>query len=534
VLSDDAGGRNEAFDIALAEVESVVPELLARHDVPGLAVGVFAAGQVAARCFGSLGRTDPRPVEPGTIFSVQSVSKLFTATAVMVLVDAGIVDLDAPITEYLQEFSVRSAFETGPEGLMTIRHLLSHTAGFTHEAPIGSNYGLEDASFDEHLESISQTWLRFPVGHHCEYSNLGVDLAGAILERRTGASFSDAVRELLFEPLGLEASSYDLGAIAAAPSRAIGHEPGFASVPLKVPMVTSGGLYTSLDDAMRFAAFHQRQCVGLLSESTHHEMRHIPFAAQGQEFGYALGIHHQSRGGGVPISGHAGNGFGFHADLAWSEAEDFGVVVLVNSGHPGVKWRVADDVIGKLGTPVTPQRLDRVSIQHEPRKASDGEFTGSYLGRQGSAQVTGLSGSSHLNLQLGASAEDLTRIEDDLFAGDSQDVEFLRDGSHVVRHMRRLGDGATFYRNIATPGTAAGLLEGNFEVHQWGQRVALVTVLRVYGHGVLRLQWDGEPTQDLWLTPVADGVFLTTTGETLDLVQTPASYASLTLRATQP
>ena len=99
-----------------------------------------------------------------TIFSVQSMSKMFTATAVMQAVAAGRLDLDEPITTYLPGFTVHSAFEEHPERKITLRMLLSHTAGFTHEAPVGNNNELEPGDFDAHVRSISDTWLRFPVG----------------------------------------------------------------------------------------------------------------------------------------------------------------------------------------------------------------------------------------------------------------------------------------------------------------------------------------------------------------------------------
>ena len=73
---------------------------------------------------------------------------------------------------------------------MTLRHLLSHTAGFTHEAPVGNNLVVGRASFAAHCRSISDTWLRFPVGHHYEYSNLGIDLAAFVIERVSGLPFT--------------------------------------------------------------------------------------------------------------------------------------------------------------------------------------------------------------------------------------------------------------------------------------------------------------------------------------------------------
>ena len=94
-----------------------------------------------------------------------------------------------PITTYLPGFTVHSAFEAHPERRITLRMLLSHTAGFTHEAPLGNNYEPEPGDFDAHVRSISDTWLRFPVGTGYAYSNLGIDLAGYILEQVSNKPF---------------------------------------------------------------------------------------------------------------------------------------------------------------------------------------------------------------------------------------------------------------------------------------------------------------------------------------------------------
>ena len=114
--------------------------------------------------FGSTESDARTPVTVDTIFSVQSMSKAFTVTAVMRAVQAGRLDLDVPITTYLPSFEVRSAFEPHPERRITLRMLLSHTAGFTHEAPLGNNYEPEPGDFEAHVASIADTWLRPPVG----------------------------------------------------------------------------------------------------------------------------------------------------------------------------------------------------------------------------------------------------------------------------------------------------------------------------------------------------------------------------------
>jgi CubicO group peptidase (beta-lactamase class C family) len=93
-----------------------------------------------AAAFGVKKVWSAEPVTTETMFNVQSISKLYTATAAMLAVQDGLVELDVPITTYLPEFTVWSKFEAHPERRITLRHLLSHTAGFTHEAPVGNNY----------------------------------------------------------------------------------------------------------------------------------------------------------------------------------------------------------------------------------------------------------------------------------------------------------------------------------------------------------------------------------------------------------
>ena len=181
VVADDAAAT------VVARYRERIPELMAEQGIPGLAVALVDKDRtVWLAGFGRLDGRGSAPVNADTIFSVQSMSKLFTATAVMQAVAAGRLDLDEPITTYLPGFTVHSAFEEHPERKITLRMLLSHTAGFTHEAPVGNNNELDPGDFDAHVRSISQTWLRFPVGTGLAYSNLGIDLAGLHPRARRG------------------------------------------------------------------------------------------------------------------------------------------------------------------------------------------------------------------------------------------------------------------------------------------------------------------------------------------------------------
>src|SRR5688572_21498911 len=143
---------------------SAIRKAISEHGIPGGAVALIHAGKVVwTEGFGVTDRASARPVDATTIFSIQSTSKHFTATAIMLAVQKGLLDLDVPITTYVPDFSVHSRFERDPQKKMTLRLLLSHRAGFTHEAPVGSNFDAASPSFDAHMRSISDTWLRYPV-----------------------------------------------------------------------------------------------------------------------------------------------------------------------------------------------------------------------------------------------------------------------------------------------------------------------------------------------------------------------------------
>jgi CubicO group peptidase (beta-lactamase class C family) len=151
----------------------------------GAAIAVVDNKQIIwEKTFGCVDEDSSRPVDANKIFSIQSMSKSFTALAVLMAVQDGLVDPDTPIKEYLPAFKVNSLYDKYPEELITLRLLLTHRAGFAHEAPFGSNFD-DRNDFDEHIASISSTWLRYPVGYRLSYSNLGIDLTGYILQRRS-------------------------------------------------------------------------------------------------------------------------------------------------------------------------------------------------------------------------------------------------------------------------------------------------------------------------------------------------------------
>jgi CubicO group peptidase (beta-lactamase class C family) len=270
-------------------------------------------------------------------------------------VQEGILDLNVPVKEYLPEFNIYSRFDEDPLSKITIKHLLSHKAGFTHEAPIGNNFDASFSSFKEHVLSISDTWLKFPVGERYSYSNLGIDLAGWILEKQSGIPFHEYVRINLLEPLGMNNSSFDTDWILNNNNRARGHSSIFLHIPEAIPIIPSGGLYSSIKDMARYVQFHLNQGIGgdsqILRTDMLDTMYSIPYAYPGQQFGYALGIDRRGKNKTLMLN-HGGGGFGFLSLMIWYPAYDFGVVTLSNTDDHNLQndlaFEISDQILDYL------------------------------------------------------------------------------------------------------------------------------------------------------------------------------------------
>ena len=364
---------------------------MAKDAIPGGAVALVYRGKVVwTEGFGTTARASARPVDARTIFSVQSTSKNFTATAVMLAVQKGMLNLDAPITTYLPDFTVQSRFERDPQRKMTLRLLLSHRAGFTHEAPLGNNYDGAFPPFEAHVRSISDTWLRYPVGERFAYANLGVDVAGYVLQKVTGMPFAECLKSMIFDPLGMTDSTCNAAVYAARANRADGHEDGYDKVPLQIPIVPSGGVYTSATDMARYALFHlNRGSVSgkqLLQTKFWNEMHSFAFAGHA----YGLGvIRERARFGDTVIDefNHDGGGFGFvsafsyypQAGLAWCGFFNKPAAEGYEAFNDALCGEILEQAYGRKQPVPSAQELVTVEIPKEAQQ----DFVGTYLGRGG-------------------------------------------------------------------------------------------------------------------------------------------------------
>jgi CubicO group peptidase (beta-lactamase class C family) len=197
------GGDLQTLD---GELRAFVEEQREQLHVPGVAVGVIHGDSEWYGGFGVTNADAPSPVDEATLFQIGSNTKTYVATAVMREVEAGRIDVDAPLLDYLPEFELA---EEGVAAQVTVRHLLTHTGGWDGDwLVVHPQGGRNDDALARAVEAMPQVPLQTPPGSLFHYNNTGFSLAGRVLEVVRGQAFEAAMRELLFEPIGLEHSVF--------------------------------------------------------------------------------------------------------------------------------------------------------------------------------------------------------------------------------------------------------------------------------------------------------------------------------------
>ena len=243
----------------------------ARFGIPGVAVGVWADGRAVYACYGVTSVDNRLPVDQDTLFLLGSVTKTYTATAVMRLVAEGRVELDAPVHRYVPEFRLK---DERAAAQVTVLHLL--------DFGLIADFGEGDDALAAYVARMAELELIAPSGARASYSQAGFNLAGRIIEKVTGLTYERAVASLLFEPLGLSHSFFARDDIMTR-RFVVGHNRG-EDATLSIARLwrrsrgdnPGGGLASSVADQLRWARFHLgdgRAQSGVLPAEVLHQMK---------------------------------------------------------------------------------------------------------------------------------------------------------------------------------------------------------------------------------------------------------------------
>jgi CubicO group peptidase (beta-lactamase class C family) len=310
------------------EVAGVVRAEMEKQHIPGLALLVSRKGvPIRAEGFGLASLELKVPVKPETIFQSGSVGKQFTATAVMLLVEEGKIGLNDPLSKY---------FADGPSWWkdVTIRELLSHTAGFT-DYP--KDFDLrKDYSEEELLKVVEAIPPAYPPGTSWAYSNLGYVTLGILIHQVTGQFYGDCLQERIFKPLGMSTTRI-ISEADIIPDRAAGYvlENGKLKnqkwVSPSANSTADGSLYFTILDLVKWDAALYTDKV--LKASSKQEMWTVATLHDGKpnpgHYGFAWFVDTQM---GHRVVEHDGQWQGFESQISRYVDDGLTVVVLVNSG----------------------------------------------------------------------------------------------------------------------------------------------------------------------------------------------------------
>ncbi len=398
---------------------------------PGLSLALTDRERYLGGVVDGFANLDARePVAPRHRFQIGSISKGFTALAVLQQVEEGRIELDAPVTDYLPWFEVRTEF-----GPIAIHHLLSHTSGLVS----GTDFTGDAAS---EVWSLRDTVTGFPPGERLLYSNVGYKALGLVLGSVTGRPWWEGVRERVMEPIGM--GSADVVITDDARRRlAVGYASpfsdrpwlprhGWAPCPWFESATADGTICATAEELTAYARLLLAGGAGVVSETSFERMTR-PVAEDPDprdEFGYGV---KWIGGTGRRLLGHSGGMVGYTAYLLVDVEAGFGAVALMNSafGDPLPLVRFA---LACLAAESAGERLPEVPDR--PPVGDGAEYAGEYTDGSESVRVSAGPGGPHLR-SGGRVAALIPSGAPDGFAVDHPDLDrfpirFLREDGVVT------------------------------------------------------------------------------------------------------
>ncbi|MDY6878549.1 MAG: serine hydrolase domain-containing protein [Chloroflexota bacterium] len=344
-LGKPASAKPASSSASYDEIDAYIEQQMRRLNIPGVSLAIVEGDQIVhLRGFGQA-RPGGETPSPQTPFVLGSTTKSFTALAVMQLVEAGKIELDAPIQRYLPWFRVA---DPQASAQMTVRHLLNQTSSLPGVPGMIALADLDDSpgAAERQARALSTLRLTRPVGTAFEYSNLNYNLLGLIVKAASGESYADYVQDHIFDPLEMS-HSYSSQTLAKQNGLAVGHRYWFtfpSAMPnLAIPQgsLPTGGLISSAEDMAHYLIAHLNG--GRYGDAQILSTEGIAELHRGEAEALEMGISMGQYGMGWYITDsdqtktvwHSGNLPDFSSYMALLPVQQKGVVILANADHYG-------------------------------------------------------------------------------------------------------------------------------------------------------------------------------------------------------
>jgi len=327
-------GRGDAVD-------DLMRDALRQHPIPGAALAIIRGGQtVKTAAYGMANLERRAPATPETVFEIGSMTKPFTAAAILLLEQEGKLSVDDKISRHLQDT---------PPGWsqITIRQLLTHTSGLKNYTGLAGFELARHLTRKQFISRIAAHPLDFAPGEKWSYCNTGYNLLGFIIENASGKSYGDFLRQNLFAPLGMSATTLRESQ-AMLPLRAIGYETNRAGRfrvrdPDLTDLFSAGALVSTVGDLAKWNAALDAD--GILTAATRARMWTPVRLNDGTTHPYGFGWYLEPWQGHANI-GHSGTTSGFSASLQRFPEAGLTVILLTNSDEFDIATKLAREIAG--------------------------------------------------------------------------------------------------------------------------------------------------------------------------------------------
>ncbi|MGI8745523.1 MAG: serine hydrolase domain-containing protein [Bryobacteraceae bacterium] len=423
------------------------------REEPGLSIGIiYDQDLIWAKGYGFANLEKRVPATPTTLYRIASISKVFTATAIMQLRDAGKLQLDDPVSKHLSWFQVKEPRPDSPP--ITIWHLLTHTSGLARELPLSYWNDLKFPSREEMMRLVPEEPAVFTPETEYKYSNLALAIAGEVVSAISGEPYEQYIRKHILKPLGM-ASTLVVPDRAAA-GLAVGYRKRVPGQPREAEdfidaraLTPSAGLASSVDDLAKLVSlqFRDGPAAGsqILRGSTLREMQRVQWLRPDWQSGQGLGFGVRHAGQQVRV-GKDGAAPGYKSLIEWVPAEKFGVIVLIN-GYDAEPTYYVNQALSIIGPAIA-----KATARPKPAPVADpawSKYTGTYTWKHVDAEILVVNG-------------ELTMIMPEAPNPWESRVRLTPVGAHTFKMTGGGNDGELLRFDVDETGTATKFTAGSY------------------------------------------------------------------------
>lgn len=355
------------------------------QDIPGLSVGiVYDEDLIWQQNYGFSNLESQLPASSDTIYSVCSISKLFTSIGIMQLRDAGNLHLNDPVASHLDWFDIEQLYPEG--GAVTIEGLLTHSSGLPRDsAPAYWNQpGFAFPNREEMIATLAQQETLYPSATHYQYSNLAMAIAGEIIQETSGINYQEYIQSKILDPLNMDDTRLFYPEELKGDQLAIGYS-GFDRRRVREPVESfdadglraAAGMTSTVNDLARFIVWQFATLNGkensILDRNTLREMQRVHWIDQDWEAARGLGFSTRRLDGDTAV-GHNGACPGYITQIYLMPRYRIASIVLTNAGD-GPARNLATNLLQSMRTAVRSIKRP-FRGEHSDFSAFEGHFAG--------------------------------------------------------------------------------------------------------------------------------------------------------------